>query len=306
MHLFMNIYHPTEQQVFKLSIWVTFGLAVLGIALGLISGSQAIIFDGVFAAIDASMSVLSLFVVKLLSSDGSKRFQYGYWHLEPLVAAFNGSILVLLCIYAIVNAVRGLLEGGRVVSIDFAALYSIIVCLICFAAYRYEAYVNRRLKSELVRIDMQSFMMSAFITIALFVGFGLAWMVERLGFPALRSYADSIVLLLLALGLLPIPIRIVSRAMREVFLIAPEKMHRQVCDVLNNVIQKYNFLSFESYVTKTGRMNMVAIHILIPKDYVASMEFYDKVRADIAQRLGPAFDLEEWLSISFTSKANWM
>ncbi|MET0185122.1 MAG: cation transporter, partial [Achromobacter sp.] len=78
--------HPTEQRVLTLSIWCTVALAMLGIIFGLLSGSQAIIFDGVFASIDAGMSILALVVSRLLLRSGSKRFQYGYWHLEPLVA----------------------------------------------------------------------------------------------------------------------------------------------------------------------------------------------------------------------------
>jgi len=297
---------PSEPHVLTVSIWATFGMAVFGVLLGLFSDSQAIIFDGLFAVIDASMTVLALFVARLLARDGSKRFQFGYWHLEPLVAAFNGSILLLVCLYAIVNGIRGLLAGGgEVVSLDVAAVYSAVICATCLLLYAYQGHANRRLNSELIRIDRKSFLMSACITVALFLGFALAAFAERLGWGCLRPYADSLVLLLLALGLLPMPVRIVAQSLREVFLIAPTDLHRQVRDVVAAVVAQHGFLGFESYVAKTGRMSMVEVHILVPQDWVASIDAIDRIRQQVADQLGPEVQLEQWLSVSFTARADW-
>ena len=45
-----------EQRLLKLSIAVTIAVAAFGVVFGLLSGSMSIVFDGVFAAIDAAMS----------------------------------------------------------------------------------------------------------------------------------------------------------------------------------------------------------------------------------------------------------
>lgn len=49
-----------EQLVLKISITVTFLLAITGILFGLLSGSLAIVFDGMFNMVDTAMSILSL------------------------------------------------------------------------------------------------------------------------------------------------------------------------------------------------------------------------------------------------------
>ena len=59
-------YH--EQEILKLSIAVTFILAVGGVFFGLLSGSLAIVFDGMFNMLDTGMSILALFVARLLTS----------------------------------------------------------------------------------------------------------------------------------------------------------------------------------------------------------------------------------------------
>jgi predicted Co/Zn/Cd cation transporter (cation efflux family) len=97
-----------EQGTLKFSIALTVCLGVLGVASGLATGSQAIIFDGMYSFVDVVPTVVSLLVVKLIARGTSHRFQYGYWHLEPLVAVLRDSILAMACIYAAVDAVKTL------------------------------------------------------------------------------------------------------------------------------------------------------------------------------------------------------
>ena len=112
----------TEQRVLKVSIVVTSFLSLTGIVYGLLSGSLAIVFDGMFDMIDAVMSVLALLVTRLLTSEGSRRFQFGYWHVEPMVLVFNGSILILVSAYALINAIGSILAGGRETNFDMALI----------------------------------------------------------------------------------------------------------------------------------------------------------------------------------------
>lgn len=78
---------PLESQVLKRSMFCTLLIASLGIVFGLLSGSVSIVFDGMFSALDAAMCSLSLFVSRLLMQPQSRRFQHGFWHIEPLVLA---------------------------------------------------------------------------------------------------------------------------------------------------------------------------------------------------------------------------
>ncbi|MGL6250198.1 MAG: cation transporter, partial [Billgrantia desiderata] len=133
-----------EQRALKVSIVVTLVVSSLGVTFGLLAGSQSILFDGVFSTIDAAMSALALLVARLAVREASQRFQHGYWHLEPLVAALNGSILMLLCFYAFLNALQGLMEGGQPLAFDVAIAYAVVVATMCYAMVFYQRHINRR------------------------------------------------------------------------------------------------------------------------------------------------------------------
>ena len=295
-----------EQKTLRASIAVTMLMALMGVVFGLVSGSNAIVFDGVYSTVDAAMSLLALFVSRLLMKKGSARFQFGYSHFEPLVAAFNGSVLLLLCFYAFVDAISSFLNGGQIVAFDAAATYSGVVCVTCFACYMYERRVARQLDSEFLRIDMQSWLMAGSITLALLVGFAAAEFLSYLGYPLYAPYADPLILMLLALGLLPIPLGIVKRALSDIFQVAPSELDHKVQLVMQATMKKYGFLDYESYVLKSGRTQMVDIHILVSPDYVASVAEVDRMRKEIADQLAPEVRLDQWLSIDLTTRREWI
>lgn len=295
-----------EQKTLRASIAVTMLMAFMGVVFGLVSGSNAIVFDGVYSTVDSAMSLLALFVSRLLMKKGSARFQFGYSHFEPLVAAFNGSVLLLLCFYAFVDAISSFLSGGQIVAFDAAAAYSGTVCAACFAFYIYERRIARQLDSEFLRIDMQSWLMAGSITLALLVGFASAELLSYLGYPRYAPYADPTILMLLALGLLPIPLGIVKRALSDIFQVAPSELDQKVQSVMQATLQKYGFLDYESYVLKSGRTQMVDIHILVAPDYVASVAEVDRIRKEVADQLAPEVRLDQWLSIDLTTRREWI
>lgn len=79
-----------EQRILKFSIGVTIAVSAVGFIGGLLVGSQAILFDGVYSLVDVALTLVSLSVLRLVAREQSPRFQYGYWHLEPMVEALGG------------------------------------------------------------------------------------------------------------------------------------------------------------------------------------------------------------------------
>ena len=114
----------SEPGALKLSIVVTALTGVAGIAAGFMIGSRAIMFDGMYSFVDVMLTFGALAVSKLLMQEPTRRFQFGYWHLEPLIGAVESAILTTVCIYAAINAVQGLTSGGYAVSYGFGLIWA--------------------------------------------------------------------------------------------------------------------------------------------------------------------------------------
>lgn len=295
-----------EQQVLKISIAVTFLLAVAGILFGLMSGSLAIVFDGMFNMVDTAMSILALLVARLLTSTGSRRFQYGYWHVEPMALVFNGSILILLCAYALINAIGSLLSGGRELNFDWAFVFALLMSILSIGMYIFIRQKNLKLNSEFLRLDTQSWLISASISSSLLVAFGIATFMEDTRYHNLAPYVDPLILTALTACLIFVPMGAVRDAMRDMFLIAPFDLDEKVRGFLDELTLREGFKTYSSYVAKIGRAQFIEIHIVVPIGYpISGIEALDAIRLEIAAIVGGEGP-KLWLTIAFTTDERWI
>lgn len=294
-----------EARVLGVSLGMTVLVAVGGIVCGLLSGSMAIIFDGLFSGIDAGMTAVALQVARLVRREADMRHQFGYWHFEPLVLALNSCVLTLLCTYAFVNAVAGLMKGGHVSEMGLAFGYSGLVFVACVAMYLYQRLANRRIESDLIKLDMQGWLMSGVIALALLISFGIAVLLDGTRFEGFATRADPLVLALLAPLLLIAPITAGRRAFREVFMITPPALDRHVRAAVDDVAARRGFVDYTSYSTKVGRAEFVELYILLPPNSQGGVEDLDALRHEIETALGES-PQERWLTISFTADPRWM
>ncbi|WGF90554.1 cation diffusion facilitator family transporter [Marinivivus vitaminiproducens] len=294
-----------EQRLLQLSIGITLLLGALGIVFGLIARSDAIVFDGFYSFIDALMTVVSLAVARLLARQDSRRFQFGFWHLEPAVIALNGTLLLLACLYAVLTSIGSLLSGGRAIAFGPGVLYAALVAgaaLIMAAVMRRKA---ARLQSDLLRLDARGWLIGGVLSLALLASFLSARLLTRIGYADYAPYADPLALAFLSLCVLPASLGPLSGAIRELLQIAPADLDREVRTVMTEMQARHGFTGFTSYVAKVGRARFIEIHIVLPPAFaIGSIDELDQIRGAIAARLGEERP-ERWLSIVFTGEPAW-
>ena len=126
----------------RFSIAATAVVAALGIVFGLLSGSYAIVFDGIYSLADGATSVVALLVANLVAgynaSDASNRrlvekFTMGFWHLEPMVVGAAGMLMSGAAVYAFINAIGSFLAGGRQLHFGQATIYAVATVAISLA-----------------------------------------------------------------------------------------------------------------------------------------------------------------------------
>jgi cation diffusion facilitator family transporter len=294
-----------EQRALKFSITMTSLTGVAGIVSGMTTGSQAMLFDGMYSFVDVPVTLLSLAVSKLLARERSHRFQYGYFHLEPLVAALGGAILTFACVYAIVNAVTDLMTGGHIVRYGAAAIWAAALGICGMVMAFYAARKARALDSNLLAVDSRGWIITAILSFALLLSFVLGAVIQRTALRAWTPYVDPLLLLIIALSLLPMPALTVTRAVREILQVAPDDLDRLVREIMDELVARYAFVDYSSHVAKIGRTRFVDIHVLVSAQHGLSVACADRMRGEVASRLRKHWP-EYWLTINFTTDRTWM
>ena len=304
----------TEQSVLRLSIAVTLALAGLGILFGLLSGSYAIVFDGVYALIDAVMTILALLVSNLIAAStrdgGSKsrliaQFTMGFWHLEPMVLGLNGVLLIGAAIYALINAIGSLLTGGRELAFDQAIIYAVLITLAAIGMAIFDIKANRTIKSNFVALDAKAWMMSAALTAALLVAFIFGYMIQGTSLKWMSPYIDPAALAIVCLIVIPIPIGTVRQALADALLVTPPDLMQHVEAIARQIVQRYQFLSYRAYVARVGRGRQTELYFIVPAGLQPKrLEEWDKIRDEIGDAIGNDTP-DRWLSIVFTTDLEW-
>lgn len=311
----MSVAHAlSETDVLRRSIAVTLFLAVAGIVFGLLARSAAITFDGVYELADAAMTGFALLVARLIAASHAsgpetsrlnERFTMGFWHLEPMVLALNGVLLIAASVYALINAVDSFLNGGRLIAFDLALIYALISLTTEVSSGLYVRRANRHIHSELLSLDGKSWLMSASMTVGLVIAFAVGALVDGTRYAAIAPYIDPAILTIVSLAILPVPFRALGRALSDILLVTPRDMIAQVEEVAADIVARNGFDGFRAYAAKVGRGRQIEIYFLVPKGAPARrIEEWDALRDTISDELGEDTP-DRWLTIVFTTDPEW-
>jgi predicted Co/Zn/Cd cation transporter (cation efflux family) len=303
-----------EQHLLVTSIAATLVIGALGLAFGFLTGSFAIMFDGVYATIDASMAALGLGVARLILKDAlrkdedspkAERYQYGFWHLEPMVLALNATMLTLAAGFALVSAIMLILEGGTEVEFDLALPYAVVVAAACFAMALRQRRRNRALGSAFVALDAKGWLMSGSITTALLVGFAIGFALEGTPSAWMQPYVDPVVLALVCLIVLPLPFSDLREAMSGILRVAPEDLDTHVRGIAEAARIRHGFTDHYTYVARVGRATLIEITFVTPPGWeVQGIGQLDRIRQEVGEALGGKGP-DRWLTIAFTEDPAW-
>ncbi|EXI65223.1 MAG: Ferrous-iron efflux pump FieF [Candidatus Accumulibacter adjunctus] len=296
-----------EQRTLRLSVFTIIGLAIAGIGYGLYIGSEAVMLDGFYALTSVLGSGLYLLAARLVERPADRYFQYGYAHIEPLVNSFNSLILLVVCLYALGNGLKGLRSGGNPVEAREVVVYSLITAVVCLLVWWYERRVATRCDSQLVRNDAREWMIGTLFSVITLIGFAMVWVLPEPMRSWWARYADSAVLSLMALLLLPVPAKIFYDNMREVLRMAnpDDEVSRRVNAVMRDIAAEHDIADYSTHIAKTGRIHVIEINILVGEDFaLQTIPQTDALRARIWDAIGLPLE-QAWLGILFTADPRW-
>ncbi|MDJ0390934.1 cation transporter [Roseomonas sp. E05] len=143
-----------------------------GVGVGLSAASRAIVVDAMYALVEAGMAVAAWLVAGLIGRREDRRFQFGYWHLEPTLGFLSGALGLFAAAYAAADAAGGLLSGGRAASYDIGVAFTFSSAVVSFAAFCYLRRRGKGLDSTLLSMEARAWFHSGLMSAALGSSFG--------------------------------------------------------------------------------------------------------------------------------------
>jgi cation diffusion facilitator family transporter len=295
-----------EQRLLKISIYVTLLISFASIAFGLAISSRAIAFDGFYTLIDAAMTGVALVTARLISRGEDDRFQYGYWHLEPILALINGTVLSFACAYAFIDGLNGLITGGRAIEFGPGAIFAAVAGAISFGMSIYIRRSAGEHGSQLLDIDARAWLMGGVLSLAVCISFLLGAVMAKTPAAAYAPLVDPLILLVVAICLLPFPLSTIWNAGRDILQVAPSDLDEEVRELAQSIAHKHGFSDCSSHVMRSGRQQFIEIGLVAPSGEISkTFAELDAIRAEIALAMGglsPGY----WLTVDFTADKRWV
>ncbi len=178
------------------SIGVNILITGMKYALGVFSGSLALLADAVHSGADV-VSSGSIWAGIRLSRRKTKRFPFGLYKVENLVALIT-AVLILLAGYEIVSTVLVGAERVKAERLPVAMAGVLVIAVILWSFSRYELKTAKRLNSPSLAADAQHLTTDLFSAGVIMAGLvGTYWQVQ---FPLDRAAALVIVALIFGVG----------------------------------------------------------------------------------------------------------
>jgi cation diffusion facilitator family transporter len=297
-----------EQRTLVLSIYGVLVVAAGSIAYGLFLESDVVILTGIFSLLSLIGAGLSLLAAKLVVKPENRRFPFGYSHVEPLVLSVNSFMVLLICVYALINGIERIRAGGNAVDAEGVIWFSLVRGAVSLAMYTYERRVARRVDSPLIEADAREWLIDFGFSMVTLLGFAVLLFLEEPARGAWARYADPVMVSSMALLAVPLPLRVLRRSLREVLLMtdADDAVTRRLEAVMEKVRAEHDIIRYVHHVVKTGRTRFIEVDIVVgPNFTLQTVAEQDRLRERIWRSLDMPLD-KAWLSICLTSDPRWV
>ncbi|NIY91169.1 cation diffusion facilitator family transporter [Vibrio diazotrophicus] len=288
-----------EKRILTLSALISSGFAMGGLVVGLLVSSLVILFDGMYSLVSLLLTILSLIASRYIQKPSDEAFQFGRAALEPAVIAVKGAVILIVVCSSLYSAVVALFTGGEV-DVSIATLFGIVNVIGCGVAWLYMNKLHKRSASDLIDAEVKQWKMDTLLSVAVTVGFILAWLLTLSPLAEYAVYTDPVMMLAMSFYFLKVPFEMLKSSLREIFMMAPSE---EICNKVDQGVlaagEESDQLVELSAVTKIGRELWVDVDIKSEDDVIA-VEDIEHTRRTLHKKLSKLpFNLQ--LSVNIAS-----
>lgn len=297
----------SEERLMKISLWSAVAFSVVGIGIGVWTHSQMVLFDGMYSFVSVLLSSFSFFAIGFINKEDTKAYPFGKGSIEPLVVIVKYIVLTLLIVQSFFSALMVVRSGGRIIPFGVGFVYSFLSTVGCYVVYDLLKKNNTQNPSPLIDAEKNQWAVDTLISLGVFSGFLLTVVLQRFAlFPSFVPYADSMMVLLVTAIFMPVPIKEIRHALRQLVGKKPkDEAFPRLEKKVKAIQEDYEMADAVIRFTRVGRTLRLEIDFVVSSTTpIESIAQQDAIRQEIADVLEETGTL--WLTISFTEQRKWV
>lgn len=253
-----------------------FLLAIAKFAVGIATGSMAVLASAIDSLLDMLMSLFNLYAVKNSEKEADELFNYGRGKIEGLASLLEGTLIGFSGLFIIYQSGVNLIEAREIESLDTALWVMIVSTIVTAALVLFLAHVGKKTNSLVVRADTLHYRSDLYTNVGIIVSLGVIFLTQW-------HWVDAVVSIAIAAFIIASAYKIANEGVMMLLdrALEPELLEqiRQVIEAAPKV-QSYHYLR----TRRSANTNLVDVHlvfneaILLKDAHVISDWVEDRIR----------------------------
>jgi len=143
---------PEKRATIVASVVATI-LTIVKFAIGVASGSVAVLASAIDSLLDTLISIFNFFAIKKSEEKATDDFQYGKGKVQAIAAVIEGTVITISGLYIIYEAVQKGLHSGETTLLTPAIVAMVISIVVTFALVRYLLAVAKATDNLVIKSD---------------------------------------------------------------------------------------------------------------------------------------------------------
>ena len=268
------------RRVLAVALALNIAMSLLKLAVGVVSGSLAVIADAMHSATDALSSLTGLITNSLSDPRPDRDHPYGHHKYEAVGALGIAGFILFTALEILLRSSERMLEGFpqiRVTAQELMILGLVLGLNLLLAGYEYSE--GRRLNNSLLKADAQHAASDVWTTVVVLVGMAGA-MIFRV------NWLDIALAIPLALLLIKVCWQVLRQTLPwlvDHIAIAPESIHAETMAV-PGVLNCHDIASRGAL----GQQVFIDMHLIVDaEDLISAHTITERVETRLDQKFGP-------------------
>jgi cation diffusion facilitator family transporter len=261
-------------------------LSLLKIVIGIISGSLAVIADGIDSASDIVTSLITLFTARIMMRPPNIRYPYGYMKADTIATKALAFVILFAGAQLAISTVRNFLQGAERELPGMLAIYVTIVSIIGkFLLARHQLSKGKQTNSEMLKANARNMQNDILISVSVLIGLVFTFLLKM---PVL----DSVTALVVSIWILKVGFQIFMQTNRDLMDANTEpELYNTVFSAVESVEGAAN--PHRVRIRKIGNYYMVAMDIEVDGELSSRQahEICIKVENSIRKAIDNVFDI---------------
>jgi cation diffusion facilitator family transporter len=286
----MSTQQRLERSILLLSLWTGVLFVIFEFIIAIYTKSHSVLMDAAYDASELLMIGLTLFLIPLFHRPISEKHPFGYAQIESILVIIKGFMLLAVTVGLSANSIEVALSGGNIVDGGLISIFQFIIAVASMIVLFLMIRMNRSLSSPIIKAEIYGWKIDVAYSVGMGVAFFASTFLEHTKLAFISPYFDQIIAVLIILFMLPEALKMLVRAIRDVFLFSPEKETMEnIKGICEGILEDTDLHAVFYDVTRTGRRMWVSIYFNVRKEYL-HVQTLEEITDQINEALAEHFE----------------